>query len=254
MNDLLKATAGALLGLLVGAAALPTAAAEPVKNIVLVHGAWADGSGWRGVYDILVKDGYKVSVVANPDTGLADDVAATQRVLDRQVGPVILVGHSYGGAVITEAGADPKVAGLVYIAAFAPDAGETIAKFLPAKPPPPVEPSKDGLLFFNRDAFLAAFAPDVPMATRVFMADAQVPLAASTFAAPIANPAWKTKPSWYLVSSNDMIIPPDVERMYAKRMKATTQEVAGSHVAFISHPDVAAHLIEDAAKGAGGAP
>ena len=250
MHDLLKVAAGGLIGLLVATLPPPAAAAGPVKNIVLVHGAWADGSGWQGVYDILVKDGYTVSVVANPDTGIADDVAATQRVLDRQKGPVILVGHSYGGAVITEAGADPKVAGLLYIAAFAPDAGETIAKFLPATPPPPLEPSKDGLLFFNRGAFLAAFAPDVPMATRVFMADAQVPLAASAFAAPIANPAWKTKPSWYLVSSNDVIIPPDVERMYAKRMRATTQEVAGSHVAFISHPDIAAHIIEDAAKGA----
>jgi pimeloyl-ACP methyl ester carboxylesterase len=252
MRSALKAAAGGLIGLLVGTLLAPSAEAGPVKNIVLVHGAWADGSGWQGVYDILVKDGYNVSVVANPDTGLADDVAATQRVLDRQTGPVILVGHSYGGAVITEAGADPKVAGLVYIAAFAPDAGETIAKYLPTTPPPPLEPSKDGLLFFNRGAFLAAFAPDVPMATRVFMADAQVPLAGSAFATPITNPAWKSKPSWYLVSSNDMIIPPDVERMYAKRMKATTQEVAGSHVAFISHPDVAAQIIEDAAKGAGG--
>lgn len=252
MRDPLKAAAAGLIGLLVGTLPLPAAAAGPVKNIVLVHGAWADGSGWRGVYDILIKDGYNVSVVANPDTGLADDVAATQRVLDRQTGPVILVGHSYGGAVITEAGADPKVAALVYIAAFAPDAGETIAKFLPTSPPPPLEPSKDGLLFFNRGAFLAAFAPDVPMAERAFMADAQMPLAASTFAAAITNPAWKTKPNWYLVSSNDMIIPPDVERMYAKRMKATTEEVAGSHVAFVSHPDAAAHIIEEAAKGAGG--
>ncbi|HEX3406896.1 MAG TPA: alpha/beta hydrolase [Caulobacteraceae bacterium] len=254
MRNILKAAAGGLIGFLVGVAPLPAAAAGPVKNIVLVHGAWADGSGWRGVYDILTKDGYNVSVVANPDTGLADDVAATQRVLDRQTGPVILVGHSYGGAVITEAGADPKVVGLVYIAAFAPDAGETIAKFLPPSPPPPVEPTKDGLLFFNRGAFLAAFGPDLPAPERAFMADAQVPLAASTFAAPITNPAWKRKPSWYLVSSNDMIIPPDVERMYAKRMKATTEEVAGSHVAFISHPQAAAHIIEEAAKGAGGAP
>ena len=254
MRNPLRYAVAAAVAVLLGTAALPAAAAGPVKNIVLVHGAWADGSGWQGVYDRLVKDGYNVSVVANPNTGLADDVAATQRVLDRQTGPVILVGHSYGGAVITEAGVDPKVAALVYIAAFAPDAGETIAKFLPTSPPPPFEPSKDGLVFFNRSAFLAAFAPDVPMATRVFMADAQVPLATSTFAAPIANPAWKTKPNWYLVSSNDMIIPPDVERMYAKRMKATTEEVAGSHVAFISHPDVAAHIIEEAAKGAGGSP
>jgi pimeloyl-ACP methyl ester carboxylesterase len=228
------------------------AMAAPVKNIVLVHGAWADGSGWRGVYDILTKDGYKVSVVANPDTGVTDDVAATQRVLDRQDGPVILVGHSYGGVVITEAGADPKVVGLVYIAAFGPDEGETAGQYLP-KGPLPITVSKDGLAFFNREAFLGGFAPDVPMDTRVFMYDSQEPLAVSVFAAPITHPAWRTKPSWYLVSANDQVIPPDVERMYAKRMKAVTVEVAGSHVAFISHPDVAARLIEDAAKGAGGA-
>ena len=233
-------------------AALPggSATAAPVKNIVLVHGAWADGSGFKGVYDILTKDGYKVSVVANPDTGLADDIAATQRVLDRQDGPVILVGHSYGGTVITEAGVDPKVVGLVYIAAFGPDEGETTAQFLP-KGPLPIAISKDGLAFFNRDAFLGGFAPDVPMDVRVFMYDSQVPLAMSVFSAPITHPAWKAKPSWYLVSSKDQVIPPDVERMYAKRMKAVTREVDGSHVAFVSHPDIAAHLIEDAAIGAG---
>ena len=179
-------------------------------------------------------------------------MAATQRVLDRQIGSVILVGHSYGGVVITEAGVDPKVVGLVYIAAFAPDAGEAAGQFLP-KGPQPFAPSKDGLLFMNQDAYLAAFAPDVPMKTRVFMADSQVPLAASTLSTPITNPAWKTRPTWYLVSSEDQVIPPDVERMYARRMKATTMEVAGSHVAFISHPDVAAHIIEEAAKGSGGA-
>jgi len=229
-------------------AAAPALAAPPVKNIVLVHGAWADGSGWKGVYDILTKDGFNVSVVANPDTGIPDDLAATQRVLDRQTGPVILVGHSYGGTVITEAGADPKVVGLVYIAAFGPDAGETTGQYLP-KGPLPITVSKDGLAFFNKDAFLGGFAPDVPMPTRVFMYDSQVPLAVSVFSVPITNPAWKTKPSWFLVSSNDQIIPPDVERMYAKRMKAVTEEVAGSHVAFISHPDAAAKIIEEAAAG-----
>jgi pimeloyl-ACP methyl ester carboxylesterase len=235
------------LAALSGGAAL----AAPVKNIVLVHGAWADGSGYKGVYDILTKDGYNVSVVPNPDTGIPDDVAATQRVLDRQDGPVILVGHSYGGTIITEAGADPKVVGLVYLAAFGPDEGETTGRYLP-KGPLPIKVSKDGLAFFTRDAFLGGFAPDVPMETRVFMYDAQVPLAVSVFTVPITQPAWRTKPSWYLVSSNDQVIPPDVERMYAKRMKAVTEEVAGSHVAFVSHPDVAAHLIEEAAKGAGG--
>jgi pimeloyl-ACP methyl ester carboxylesterase len=242
--------------LMIAVAALATivaapAIAAPVKNIVLVHGAWADGSGWKGVYDILTKDGFNVSVVPNPDTGIPDDVAATQRVLDRQVGPVILVGHSYGGAVITEAGIDPKVVGLVYIAAFGPDVGETLAQYLP-KGPLPITVSKDGLAFFNRDAFMGGFAPDVPMETRAFMYDAQVPLALSVFSAPIAHAAWKTKPSWYLVSAKDQVIPPDVERMYAKRMKAVTREVDGSHVAFISHADVAAKLIEDAAAGAGG--
>lgn len=243
---LLLAAAASLVALVTA-----PAIAAPVKNIVLVHGAWADGSGWRGVYDILTKDGYKVSVVANPDTGLPDDVAATQRVLDQQDGPVILVGHSYGGTVISEAGVDPKVVGLVYIAAFGPDEAETTGQFLP-KGPLPITVSKDGLAFFNRDAFLGGFAPDVPMETRVFMYDSQVPLAVSVFSAPVTHPAWKLKPSWYLVSSNDQIIPPDVERMYAKRMKAVTEEVAGSHVAFVSHPDVAARLIEAAAKGAGG--
>ena len=239
--------AAASLAVLSGAPAI----AAPVKNIVLVHGAWADGSGFKGVYDILTKDGYNVSVVPNPDTGVADDVAATQRVLDRQDGPVILVGHSYGGTVITEAGTDPKVVGLVYLAAFGPDEGETTGQYLP-KGPLPIKVSKDGLAFFNRDAFLGGFAPDVPMDMRVFMYDAQVPLAVSVFTVPITHPAWRMKPSWYLVSSGDQVIPPDVERMYAKRMKAVTAEVAGSHVAFISHPDVAARLIEDAAKGAGG--
>ncbi len=240
--------------LLIAAASLATlagapAVAAPVKNIVLVHGAWADGSGWRGVYDILVKDGFTVSVVANPDTGIADDVAATQRVLDRQDGPVILVGHSYGGVVITEAGVDPKVVGLVYLAAFAPDAGETAGQVLP-KTPLPGTPTKDGLLFLYRNVYLGAFAPDVPMADRVFMADSQVPLALLTLGTPITQAAWKIKPSWYLVSKDDQIIPPDVERTYARRMKAVTEEVSGSHVAYVSHPDVAAHLIEEAAAGA----
>ncbi len=229
------------------------ATAKPhVKNIVLVHGAWADGSGWDGVYKILVKDGYSVSVVSNSDESLAGDVADTQRVIDRQDGPVILVGHSYGGAIITQAGNDPKVAGLVYIAAFVPDAGESILGMLPKDgPQPPIEVSKDGLAFFKRDAFLAAFAPDVPKAEAEFMADSQVPLALQAAGlAPVTTAAWKTKPSWYQVSSNDQIIPPAAERMMAARAKATTTEVAGSHVAFISHPEVTAKLIEAAAEGA----
>ena len=247
MRNRVLTAAASVAALLLAANA---ASAAPVKNIVLVHGAWADGSGFRAVYDILTKDGYNVSVVANPDTGLPDDVAATQRVLDMQDGPVILVGHSYGGTVITEAGVDPKVVGLVYFAAFAPDAGETTGQYLP-KGPLPITVSKDGLAFFNHDAFMGGFAPDVPLPEREFMFADQVPLAVSVFTLPVTNPAWRMKPSWYLVSGNDHILPPDVERMYAKRMNATTEEVAGSHVAFISHPDVAAHLIEEAAKGAG---
>ena len=252
MRNLVTMAAAGSAALLIGVTALPAGAAPAaaVKNIVLVHGAWADGSGFRAVYDILTKDGFHVSIVANPDTGVPDDVAATQRVLDLQDGPVILVGHSYGGTVITEAGVDPKVVGLVYLAAFGPDAGETTGQYLP-KGPLPITVSKDGLAFFNHDAFLGGFAPDVPVADREFMFADQVPLAVSVFTLPITNPAWKLKPSWYLVSANDQVIPPDVERMYAKRMKAVTEEVAGSHVAYVSHPDVAAHIIEEAAKGAG---
>jgi pimeloyl-ACP methyl ester carboxylesterase len=221
-----------------------------VKNVVLVHGAWADGSGWEGVYKLLVAKGYKVSVVSNSDESLAGDVAATQRVLARQDGPVILVGHSYGGAIITEAGNDPKVVGLVYIAAFAPDAGESIFGLLPKDGPlPPIEPTADGLAYFNRDAYLAAFAPDVPKAEAEFMADSQVPLGIEKAgSAPITTAAWKTKPSWYLVSSNDQIIPPAAQRQMAGRAKSIVQEVAGSHVAFISHPDAAAAIIEQAAE------
>lgn len=228
-----------------------TAPAKPhVKNVVLVHGAWADGSGWRGVYDILVKDGYKVSVVSNSNESLAGDVADTQRVLDRQDGPVILVGHSYGGAIITQAGNDPKVVGLVYIAAFAPDAGESIFGLLPKDgPQPPIEVSKDGLAFFNRDAYLAAFAPDVPKADAAFMADSQVPLAIQASGlAPITTAAWKSKQSWYLVSTEDKIIPPAAQRQMAARAHSTVAEVKGSHVAFIAQPAAAAKLIETAAE------
>ncbi len=225
------------------------ASAQTVHNIVLVHGAGADGSGWKGVYDILKRDGYNVSVVANPDTGLADDVAATKRVLARQDGPVILVGHSYGGVIISNAGDDPKVKALVYIAAFAPDIGESAAQFLP-KGPLPGTPTKEGLLFMERNIYLNAFAPDVPQDVKEFMADSQVPIQLSGVTGKATKAAWKNKPTWYLVSQNDAIIPPDNERMFARRMKATTVEVAGSHVAFVSHPDVAAKLIEDAATGA----
>jgi pimeloyl-ACP methyl ester carboxylesterase len=232
------------------APAAPPAHAASVKNIVLVHGAWADGSGWRGVYDILKKDGYNVSIVANPLTSLADDVAATERVLSRQNGPTILVGHSYGGAVITEAGMNAKVVGLVYIAAFVPDVGESVFGFLPKDGPQlPIEPTADGFAFFNRNAYLAAFAPDVDPALGSFMADEQVPVSIAAGNTPLTSAAWKTKPSWYLVSKQDRIIPPGAELMMATRAKAVTAEVDGSHVAFISHPEAAAALIESAARG-----
>lgn len=242
----------ALLGVAALALAAPAAAGDKpgkVKNVVLVHGAWADGSGWRGVYDILRKDGYTVTVVANPDTAIADDAAATKRVLDRQDGPAILVGHSYGGVVISQAGDHPKVAGLVYVAAFAPDVGENAFQFLPSNGPPPFTVT-DGHAFLNRDAYLAAFAPDVPLADREFMADSQVPFALAAGGSPVTTAAWKTKPSWYLVHKDDQMIPPAVQRTFAARIKATTVETPGSHVAFVVHPEVTAKLIEDAAQAA----
>jgi pimeloyl-ACP methyl ester carboxylesterase len=242
------AAAGFALALFSAGASVAASPSGSVKNIVLVHGAWADGSGWKGVYEILKKDGYNVSIVANPDTSLADDIAATERVLARQNGPVILVGHSYGGVIISNAGTNPKVVGLVYIAAFAPDVGESAAQFLP-KGPLPGTPTKEGFLFLDRATYLAAFAPDVPLDVREFMADEQVPLQLSGITTRAKKAAWKTKPTWYLVSKDDAIIPPDSERMFAKRMKATTQEISGSHVAFVAHPEVAAKLIEDAALG-----
>lgn len=251
-NSMKKLAAAGALALACALAAPPAAqAAGKIKNVVLVHGSWADGSGWRGVYDILKKDGYNVTMVANPETSLEDNVAATQRVLARQDGPTILVGHSYGGAVISAAGDDPKVAGLVYIAAFAPNVGETVFGLLPKDgPQPPIAVSKDGFAFFDRGAYLAAFAPDISPELAAFMANSQVPTAMEGFTTPLKTAAWRSKPNWYLVSSNDQIIPPDVERGLAKRMKATTVEVAGSHVAFISHANVAAKLIEQAAENA----
>jgi pimeloyl-ACP methyl ester carboxylesterase len=230
--------------------AAPPALAAPVNNIVLVHGAWADGSGWKGVYDILKQDGYNVTVVSNPLTTLADDVAATDRVIERQDGPVILVGHSYGGAVITEAGDDEKVAGLVYVAAFVPDAGESVLGLLPKDgPQPPIEVSKDGFIFFANGAYQAAFAAGVPAAEADFMQASQVPLSAAAGNTPLTVAAWKTKPSWYIVSADDLIIPPDAERGMAKRAGASTVEMAGGHVAFVVDPQPVADLIEKAANG-----
>ncbi|MFZ0267048.1 alpha/beta fold hydrolase [Caulobacter sp.] len=224
---------------------------EPVRNIVLVHGAFADGSGWRGVYDRLTAKGYKVSIVQNPLTSLADDVAATRRVLARQDGPTILVGHSYGGTVITEAGNDPKVAGLVYVAAFAPDAGESTGDQLAAIPAPPgfvIEPQSDGFGFINLAEFKAGFAADINDADAAFMRDSQVPIAMSAFGEKVTRAAWRAKPSWFVVATEDGAIDPKLLRKTANRIGAETVEIKGSHVVFLSRPEAVANVIDKAAK------
>jgi pimeloyl-ACP methyl ester carboxylesterase len=223
-----------------------------VKNIVLVHGAWADGSGWRAVYDTLVEQGYAVSMVQNPLTSLADDVAAVDRVLDRQDGPAILVGHSYGGSVITEAGDHANVAGLVYVAAFAPDAGESTFGLLAGGPQPPIEVSADGFAFFQRDAFIAAFASGLDAELASFLADVQVPVSVEAAgSAPLSVAAWHDKPSWYVVATDDHIIPPDAQRQMAARAGATVVEDAGAgHIGFVVNPGVAVEAIVAAAKAA----
>jgi pimeloyl-ACP methyl ester carboxylesterase len=219
------------------------------KNVVLVHGAWADGTGWRGVYDALVARGFKVSIAQIPLTSFADDIAATKRVLARQDGPTVLVGHSYGGAVISEAGNADNVTALVYVAAFMPDAGESLGKLTEGGGPPPVQPSADGFLFFDPAIMPAAFAGDLPPADGAFVAASQVPIAAAIFATPVTTPAWKTKPVWQVVSKDDRIIPPDAQRAWGVRAKATAVEVAGSHVVFMSQPAAVSDVIETAAKG-----
>src|SRR2546426_8743895 len=228
-------------------------AAEIVVSIVLVHGGFVDGSGWDQVYKMLKKDGYSVSVVQNPTSSLADDAAATKRVLSGETKPVILVGHSYGGVVITEAGNDPKVAGLVYIAAFAPDKGESVSALIknpaPGAPVPPILPPQDGYLLLDKAKFAASFAADVSPDLAEFMADSQVPWGVEALSGAISQPAWKTKPSWYLVSTEDRMIPPDAQRAMSKRAGSTVVEVKGSHSVYVSQPQAVAHLIEKAAKG-----
>jgi pimeloyl-ACP methyl ester carboxylesterase len=223
------------------------------RNVVLVHGGFVDGSGWESVYKLLKNDGYNVSIVQNPTISLADDVAATKRVIATQDGPVILVGHSYGGAVITEAGTDPKVARLVYIAAFAPDAGESVASLIanpaPGAPVPPILPPADGFLLLDSAKFAASFAADVDADLAAFMADAQVPWGLSAVGDSISEPAWKTKPSWYLVATDDRMIPPPAQRLMSERAGATVVEVAGSHAIYVSQPRAVAALIESAAAG-----
>jgi len=224
-----------------------------VRNIVLVHGAWADGSGWRGVYDILVKDGYNVSMVQEPETSFKEDVAATKRILALQDGPCILVAHSYGGAVITEAGADPAVAGLVYIAAHMPDAGENESddgKRFPSdlSKSTAIKKTSDGFTYLDPAQFHEYFAADLPAEQAAFMARSQVLNFADNFKAVITTPAWRSKPSWMLVAGADRTINPDLERWYATRAKSHTVEVAGaSHCVYVSHPKEVAALIEDAA-------
>ncbi len=222
------------------------------KTIVLVHGGFVDGSGWEDVYKILKKDGYIVSIVQNPTMSLEDDVAVTKRVLATHSGPVILVGHSYGGAVITEAGNDPKVAGLVYIIAFAPDKGESVSTLIkdppPGAPVPPILPPQDGFLFLDKAKFFAAFAADVDAEKAAFMADSQVPWGVGALSGTISEAAWRTKPSWYLVATEDKMIPPPAQRFMSKRAGSTVVEVAGSHAIYVSQPNAVAMLIESAAE------
>jgi pimeloyl-ACP methyl ester carboxylesterase len=222
-------------------------------SVVLVHGGFVDGSGWEGVYKTLKKDGYDVSIVQNPTISLADDVAVTKRSLARQKMPVVLVGHSYGGVVITEAGNDPKVAALVYIAAFAPDAGESVAALIkdpqPGAPVPPILPPQDGYLFLDRAKFHESFAADVGAEKAAFMADSQVPWGVEALSGTITKPAWKTKPSWYLVATDDRMIPPPAQQFMSKRAGSTVVESKGSHAVYVSKPEAVAALIETAADG-----
>jgi len=224
-----------------------------IRNVVLVHGGFVDGSGWEGVYRALTKSGHSVTVVQNPTISLADDVAVTRRAIAAQDGPVILVGHSYGGAVVTEAGNDPRVAAVVYIAAFAPDAGESVASLIkdppPGAPVPPILPPQDGFLFLDRSKFQASFAADVEGSAAKFMADSQVPWGLDALSGAITQPAWRSKPSWYLVATNDRMIPPDAQRAMSKRAGSTVVEVEGSHAVYVSQPQA----VETAMKSASAA-
>ncbi|WP_424216294.1 alpha/beta fold hydrolase (plasmid) [Streptomyces sp. BI20] len=228
----------------------------PIGNIVLVHGGFVDGSGWQAVHDRLTADGHRVAVVQNPTLSLADDVAVTRRILDRLDGPAVLVGHSYGGVVITEAGTHPNVAALAYIAAFAPDEGESVGSLIadppPGAPVPPILPPQDGFLFLDRERFAAAFAADVPEDTARFMADSQVPWGVDALNGTVSEPAWRTKPSWYLVAADDRMIPPPAQRAMAERAKAVVTETPGSHAVYVSRPADVAAVITRAAEGAAG--
>jgi len=224
-----------------------------VKNIVLVHGGFVDGSGWKSVYAILKNKGFNVSIVQNPTITLADDVAATNLIIDLQDGPVVLVGHSYGGAVITEAGNNPKVARLAYITAFAPDSGESVGTLIknpiPGAPIPPIMPPQDGFFFLDPTKFADSFAADVETGLAAFMGDSQVPWGLGALNGVVGNAAWKSKPSWYLVATDDKMIPPDAQRFMAQRAEAKAIEVKGSHAIYVSQPQAVADLIAKAAAG-----
>jgi pimeloyl-ACP methyl ester carboxylesterase len=226
-------------------------ATHAVNDIVLVHGGFVDGSGWSGVYNILKGKGFNVSIVQNPTISLEGDVAAAKVIIDKQPNPVILVGHSYGGAVITEAGTDPKVAGLVYITAFAPDKGESVNTLIanppPGAPVPPILPPIDGYLFLDKEKFHASFAGDVDAETAAFMAASQVPWGVNALAGQITNPAWKTKPSWYLRVTDDKMIPLPAQLFMSERAGSTTMQVPGSHAIYVSNPQAVATIIETAA-------
>jgi pimeloyl-ACP methyl ester carboxylesterase len=232
---------------------MPGTAGPAVRNVVLVHGGFVDGSGWEGVYRALRADGFTVSVVQNPTISLADDVNATRRVVAAQNGPVILVGHSYGGVVITEAGNDPKVVGLVYIAAFAPDKGESVSTLIknppPGAPVPPILPPEDGYLLLDKGKFADSFAADVEPELAAFMADAQLPWGLEALNGIVGEPAWRSKPSWYLVATDDRMIPPPAQRFMSQRAGATVVEVPGSHAIYVSQPAAVAKLIAEASIG-----
>ena len=229
---------------------MSTTQADP--SILLIHGGFVDGSGWQPVYTMLRDQGLDVSIVQNPTVSLADDVAFTRRLIAAQPGKVILVGHSYGGVVVTEAGNDPRVAGLVYITAFAPDAGESVAKLIanppPGAPVPPILPPEEGFLMLERGKFAQAFAADVDAELADFMAASQVPWGVAALTGEVSQPAWKTKPSWYLVASDDQMIPPPAQRAMAERAKSTVRETGGSHAVYVSRPTDVARLIAEAAE------